>query len=222
MLTLAGILGDHPPTDPDGFVAFARSLPVPDIYQTIRYAEPLDEPVPFRFPTSVRNRYERLNRHPHGLLVLGDAIASFNPIYGQGMSVAAIGALTLRRHLDSGAEPNPRRWFRDLAHVADAPWDMATGGDLAFPDVPGRRTPKVRLLNAYLDRLLAAAAYDDDLARSFIRVAGLVDPPQTLLRPPIAVHVLKASASQRRATVDRPLMSGSDCGKAPRGAGRRT
>jgi hypothetical protein len=191
MVTLAGILGDHPPIDPDGFLAFARSLRFPDIHQAIRHAEPLDDPVGFRFPASVRHRYERLDRFPDGLLVLGDAVASFNPIYGQGMSVAAVEALTLRRHLERGIEPQPRRWFRDLAHVVDVPWEMAAGGDLVFPGVQGRRTAKVRLVSTYLARLHAAAAHDANLAIAFIRVAGLVDPPQTLLRPGIVLRVLR-------------------------------
>jgi 2-polyprenyl-6-methoxyphenol hydroxylase-like FAD-dependent oxidoreductase len=193
MLTLAGILGDHPPTDPDGFLDFARSLQFPDIYQTIRDAEPLDDPVPFRFPASVRHRYEKLDRFPDGLLVLGDAVASFNPIYGQGMSVAALEALSLRRHLERGMEPQPRRFLGDLARVVDVPWDMAAGGDLVFPGVPGRRTLKTRLINAYLTRLHAAAAHDAHLATAFLRVAGLVAPPQSLLRPRMALRVLRGS-----------------------------
>jgi 2-polyprenyl-6-methoxyphenol hydroxylase-like FAD-dependent oxidoreductase len=193
MLTLGGILGDHPPTDPDGFLDFARSLRFPDIYQTIRDAEPLDDPVPFRFPASVRHRYERLDRFPDGLLVMGDAVASFNPIYGQGMSVAALEALTLRRHLERGAAPQPRRFFRDLPRVVDVPWDIAAGGDLIFPGVKGRRTLKSQLVNAYIARLHAAAGHDASLASAFVRVAGLVAPPQTLLRPSIAVRVLRGS-----------------------------
>ena len=193
MVTLAGMLGDHPPTDPDGFLDFARSLRFPDIYQTIRDAEPLDDPVPFRFPASVRHRYERLDSFPDGLLVMGDAVCSFNPIYGQGMSVAALEALTLRRHLQRGAEPQPRRFFGDLTRVVDVPWDIAVGGDLAVPGVQGRRTLKVRLVNAYIARLHAAAAHDASLASAFVRVAGLVAPPQTLLRPNVALRVLRAS-----------------------------
>jgi 2-polyprenyl-6-methoxyphenol hydroxylase-like FAD-dependent oxidoreductase len=191
MVTLAGILGDHPPTDPVGFLDFARSLRFPDIYQAVRDAEPLDDPVAFRFPASVRHRYEKLDRFPDGLLVMGDAVASFNPIYGQGMSVAALEALALRRHLEHGTAPRPRRWFRELARVVDVPWDIAAGGDLVFPGVQGRRTAKVRLVSAYLARLHAAAAHDADLAGAFLRVAGLVAPPGSLLRPGVAARVLR-------------------------------
>jgi 2-polyprenyl-6-methoxyphenol hydroxylase-like FAD-dependent oxidoreductase len=191
MVTLAGILGDHPPTDPGGFLDFARSLRFPDIYEAVRDAEPLDDPVAFRFPASVRHHYEKLDRFPDGLLVMGDAVASFNPIYGQGMSVAALEALALRRHLEHGAAPRPRRWFREVARVVDVPWDIAAGGDLVFPGVPGRRTAKVRLVSAYLVRLHAAAAHDADLAGAFLRVAGLVAPPGSLLRPGVAVRVLR-------------------------------
>jgi 2-polyprenyl-6-methoxyphenol hydroxylase-like FAD-dependent oxidoreductase len=201
MLTLGGRLGDHPPTDPDGFLDFARSLRLPDIYGAIRRAESLSDPVGFRFPASTRYRYERLDRFPDGLLVMGDAVSSFNPVYGQGMSVAALEALALGRHLERGTEPEPRRWFRDLARVVDTPWDIAVGGDLAFPGVGGRRTLKVRLVNAYLARLHAAAAHDAHLASAFIRVAGLVAPPQTLLRPSIAVRVLRASLHPATGTV---------------------
>jgi 2-polyprenyl-6-methoxyphenol hydroxylase-like FAD-dependent oxidoreductase len=191
MVTLAGILGDHPPTDPVGFLDFARSLRFPDIYQAVRDAEPLDDPVAFRFPASVRHRYEKLDRFPDGLLVMGDAVASFNPIYGQGMSVAALEALALRRHLEHGTAPRPRRWFRELARVVDVPWDIAAGGDLVFPGVQGRRTARVRLVSAYLARLHAAAAHDADLAGAFLRVVGLVAPPGSLLRPGVAARVLR-------------------------------
>jgi 2-polyprenyl-6-methoxyphenol hydroxylase-like FAD-dependent oxidoreductase len=201
MVTLAGMLGDHPPIDPDGFLDFARSLRFPDIYDAVRDAEPLDDPVGFRFPASVRHRYERLDRFPDGLLVVGDAVCSFNPIYGQGMSVAALEALTLRRHLQQGAVPQPRRWFRGLARVVDVPWDIAVGGDLAVPGVQGRRTLKIRLVNAYIAWLHAAAAHDAGLASTFVRVAGLVAPPQTLLRPKVALRVLRAGLHPATGTV---------------------
>jgi len=191
MLTLAGILGDHPPTDPDGFLAFARSLQHPDVHEAVRDAEPIDDPVAFRFPASVRERYERLPRFPDGLLVIGDVVCSFNPIYGQGMSVAALEALILRHHLERGVEPRPHGFLRDIAQVIDVPWDLAVGADLAFPGVGGHRSPKVRLINAYIPRLHAAAAQDPALADTFARVAGLVQRPETLLSPGIALRVLR-------------------------------
>jgi 2-polyprenyl-6-methoxyphenol hydroxylase-like FAD-dependent oxidoreductase len=214
MLTLAGILGDHPPTDPGGFLDFARSLRFPDIYQTVRDAEPLDDPVPFRFPASVRHRYERLDRFPDGFLVMGDAVCSFNPVYGQGMSVAALEALALRRHLERGIEPQPHRFFRDIARVVDVPWDIAVGGDLVFPGVQGRRTPKVRLVSAYLARLHAAAAHDASLASAFIRVAGLVARPESLLRPDVALRVLRASLHPAAKTPRSPRTPGRCPGSA--------
>ena len=144
MLTIAGMCGNYPPTDPAGFGAFAAGLPTADIAG----AEPLDDPVPFRFPASVRHRYERLTSFPAGLLVIGDAVRSFNPVYGQGMTVAATEAMTLRGLLAGRAVPDARRYFRAIAAAIDVAWDIAADADLAFPQVPGKRSAKVRLVNA--------------------------------------------------------------------------
>ncbi|MGH3834723.1 MAG: FAD-dependent monooxygenase [Pseudonocardiaceae bacterium] len=189
MVTLGGILGDHPPTDPAGFDAFAASLPFADIAEAIAGAQPLDDPIPFRFPASVRRRYERLRRFPNGLLVIGDAVSSFNPIYGQGMTVAANQALVLRRLLAHSANPVPSQYFQAIAKVVDPPWDIAVGADLSFPGVPGTRTGKIRMANAYLPRLHAAAASDVALGAAFVRAVGLLDRPEGLLRPDRVLRV---------------------------------
>ncbi|MFI6066610.1 FAD-dependent oxidoreductase [Micromonospora sp. NPDC051227] len=190
VLSLTGVLGDHPPADERGFLDFVRSLPVPDIFDVIRDAEPLDDPVSFRYPASVRRHYERLDRLPAGFLVLGDALCSFNPVYGQGMTVAALEALTLREHLRTGLAPRPGEFFRDAARVVDVPWDISAGSDLSFPGVVGPRPPKVRIANAYMSRVQAAAVRDGAVTRSFMRVAGLVDPPTDLMRPRMMWRVL--------------------------------
>jgi hypothetical protein len=128
---------------------------------------------------------------------VGDAVSSFNPIYGQGITVAALEALALRRHLERGAEPQPGRFFGEVARVVDVPWDIAAGGDLVFPGVPGRRPLKVRLVSAYLARLHAAAAHDPALASAFVRVIGMVAPPQSLLGPGVALRVLRGNLRAR-------------------------
>lgn len=202
MLSLTGILGDHPPTDDEGFLRYASTLAAPEIYDAIRDAEPLDAPVTFKFPASVRRRYERLSRFPEGLVVIGDGVCSFNPVYGQGMTVAAMEAIALRDHLREGG-PRAQRLFRAMSSIVDAPWDISAGGDLGFPGVKGARTLKVRLGNAYISRLHAAAVHDADVTAAFFRVAGLVAPPQALMSPGLIVRVLRGA--RKGAGSARPL-----------------
>ncbi len=190
-LSLTGILGDHPPTDPDGFLEYVRSLPVPAIYETVRHAEPLMDPVRFRYPVSVRRKYEDLTRFPNGFLVVGDAVCSFNPVYGQGMSVAALEAATLRDHLRQGTAPPATGFFADVSKILEAPWEISAGGDLAFPGVEGKRTAKVKLGNAFMSRLQYAATKDPKVTEGFMRVAGLLDPPTALMRPGMVGRVLR-------------------------------
>jgi 2-polyprenyl-6-methoxyphenol hydroxylase-like FAD-dependent oxidoreductase len=192
VLSLTGILGDVPPTDPDGFLEFARTLPGSVIYDAIRESEPLEDAVSFRFPASVRRRYEQLDRLPDGLLVLGDAAASFNPLYGQGMSVAAIEAYELRKLLRKTAgRIDPKKFAKVVAKVVQTPWDMNAGGDLAFPGVPGERTARVRFANAYMARLQYAVSKDPKVTRAFMRVAGMINRPESLFKPTLAARVLR-------------------------------
>jgi hypothetical protein len=190
MVTLNGYLGQRPPADPDGFVAFTATLPAPDIFEVISDAEPLGEVLPARYPASVRRRYERLGRFPDGYLVTGDAVCGFNPIYGQGMSVAALEALALRECLRAGPAGLARRFFAAVAGIVDIPWGIAVGADLRFPGIHGARTAKVRLVNAYLGWFHVAAATDPVLGRAFLRVVNLMDRPEGLLGPAIALRVL--------------------------------
>jgi hypothetical protein len=192
VVTLSGILGDHPPTDLAGFTEFARSLSFPDIADAIQEAQPLDDGVVFRFPGSARHRYERMPAHPAGLLVIGDAVCSFNPVYGQGMTVAASEAVILGEQLARNPVPDPRTWFRAIAGVVDAPWQIAVGADLAYPQVTGARTAQTRMVNSYLPRLHAAASTDASLGAAFIRVLGLLDRPESLMRPDRLVRVAMA------------------------------
>jgi 2-polyprenyl-6-methoxyphenol hydroxylase-like FAD-dependent oxidoreductase len=190
VVTLYGLLGERPPAELDGFREFARSLAQPDTYDIVKDREPVGEAATLRFPASTRRRYERLRDVPAGLLVLGDALGSFNPVYGQGMAVAALQAGRLARLAATDPVVDPRRFFRAVAPVVDAAWQIVTGGDLAYPQVEGRRNPVMPLLNRYLQRLQAAAVRDAALSLAFGRVANLLAGPPSLLRPDRAVRVL--------------------------------
>jgi 2-polyprenyl-6-methoxyphenol hydroxylase-like FAD-dependent oxidoreductase len=186
VVTAYGFLGDYPPTSHPDFLAFLGSLSAADIHDTVGDQQPLAEPVAYRFPANLRRRYERMAAFPDGLLVLGDAVCSFNPVYGQGMTVASLGAMVLRDHLAGGGAPRPREFFADLAvRAVDIVWHMTISADLAFPGVVGERTEELLAEQEYVDRLLEAAVQDHSLLTAYVRVIGLVDPPEALLAPEI-------------------------------------
>src|SRR5262249_46295906 len=131
IVSIGGYFGDHAPDDQQMFAAYARSFPTSDIYDIVSRAEPLSDFVRYRYPANLRRRYERLARFPKGYLVFGDAICSFNPVYGQGMTVAAQEALLLADCLAASDEADlPRRFFKAVERVVDVPWDITVGNDL--------------------------------------------------------------------------------------------
>ncbi|MFC9967357.1 NAD(P)/FAD-dependent oxidoreductase [Nocardia ignorata] len=180
-VTLAGMLGDHPPTDEQGFRAYAASLSAPDIHTIVVGSDPLGEPVPYRFRTAVRRRFDRQRAAPAGLLVLGDAQCAFNPLYAQGMTVAALQAAALRDCLD--ADDLPARFYAAAADAVAVAWQLAAGSDLRNPGVEGRRTLRTRLTDVFVARVQRVAHRDPRVARTFLRVAHLVDAPAALTAP---------------------------------------
>jgi pimeloyl-ACP methyl ester carboxylesterase/2-polyprenyl-6-methoxyphenol hydroxylase-like FAD-dependent oxidoreductase len=188
--TLAGYGKYRPPSDEAGFAAFIEQVAPPHVAAALREGEPLDEIVTYRFRSNLRRRYDRMRRMPDGLLAIGDAMCSFNPLYGQGMTVAAIEASLLRSCLTRGPRGLGRRYFRATKRPVGHAWQMAIGADLAQPVVDGRRSSSWRLSNAYTERVMTAAERDGDVMAPFTRVVGLFDPPSSLLRPAIARKVL--------------------------------
>jgi 2-polyprenyl-6-methoxyphenol hydroxylase-like FAD-dependent oxidoreductase len=193
MVTVGGWMGDHAAPDPEAYLEFARSLERPDIYDVIKRAEPLTELVSYKFPSNLRRRYERLRRFPTHYLVIGDAVCSFNPFYGQGMSVAAEEALALEACLTRARaiEDLPRPFFKAASRLIDAPWTIAAGSDFAFPGVTGPRPPANGLINWYLDRVHRVASVDQSVCGTFFEVANLVRPTSALFNPRLVARVIK-------------------------------
>lgn len=193
-MTTYSILGEHPPTDQEGLYAWIDSLGVPEYSDALRDAVPLTEPVAFRFPTTMRRRYEDMPRFPDGLLVTGDAVSCFNPVYAGGMTMAAKAALVLRGHLHTGAAPQPLDYFKDLARdVLDPHWEMTNVIDLSFPGVEGKRTLSVRMAQAFLKRVQIAATRDGRVTAAYVRAAGQVERPESLQRPAMLLRILLQS-----------------------------
>ena len=194
IVSIGGWMGDHAPTDPEGYLNFARSLSRPDIYDVIKDAEPLTDAVTYAYPANLRRRYERLDRFPGHYLVMGDALCSFNPIYGQGMSVAALEGLALEECLvrRSSLDDLWRPFIKAATRVIDTPWMIAAGSDFAFPGVTGAKPAGTDLTNWYLDRVHRAASHDQIVCRAFFDVANLLAPATTLFHPAIVARVTKA------------------------------
>jgi flavin-dependent dehydrogenase len=187
------------PTELTAFIEFAKTLPAPYIYDVISQTEPIGEAQATRFPASVRRRYERMSRFPEGYLVLGDAVSSFNPAYGQGMSVAALEAIELDKALHGDSTNLARRFFAQIARIVDVPWSIAAGNDLRMPGVTGSRSPITSFLNWYVAKVHLAAQYDSRVAMAFHKVASLLAPPQSLFKPSVVARVLSAAWSSRPA-----------------------
>ena len=190
VVTLAGTLGDYPPTQGDAWKQFAASLPVPVVHDLVTSARPLSEIVAYRFPANERRLYERMKRFPAGYLVVGDAVCSFNPIYGQGMSVAALEAKVLDEILGAGLDGLAERFYARARKLVDIPWTIATGEDLRFPQVEGARPPGFHVVNRYLERVHAIASHDTAVCRKFFDVLNLLAPPGSLMTPRLAWRVL--------------------------------
>ena len=200
MLTLIGVQADHPPAGTEGFAAFAASVDCEEIHTAIREGEPIDNPIFFRFPVSVRRRYERV-RLPGNLVVVGDSLCSFNPVYGQGMTVAALEAHALRDGLSGDRDMSSKAVMTSLARIVDVPWQLAKAADRPFLTSAEPRRHRGTLLDQYVERVLISATHDPAAGRAFLRVSGLLDPPRVLFQPDLVWRTLRpppAAAPPRR------------------------
>lgn len=205
MVSLASRSGDYPPDEEDGFLDFARSLPQPDLYEAIKEAEPLTPIFTYKYSANRWRHYERMSRFPEGFVILGDAVCNFNPVYGQGMTVAALEA----KILDACLRQQPRgaskegngfaqRFQKALVKAVEVPWQMATGEDFRYLETEGERPWGIRLLNWYTLRINELTASNPLVAAHFYQAMHLLKPPTILFDPRVVWAVLRQELASRR------------------------
>lgn len=207
--SLIGMGGDYPPTDEEGFLEFARTLPVPDFVNIIQNAEPISQIRGYRRMENRRWHYEDLPRYLENFLVCGDAVYAFNPAYGQGMSVAAMASMKLDdclRRQKGDLTGLAARFQKDLMSVIEAPWQLATGQDRDWQNEPGTFSgPMARLMQRYIRRVLEAMMHDATVAEAFLAVQQMLASPARLFYPDILWRTLRP----RGRTVAQPRIKAS-------------
>lgn len=199
-VVLAGLTDVYPSGNEADYLKFAEGMPTPVVADFIRTAEPLSEIESMKAPSSIWRHYERLKDFPESFVVLGDALCTFNPIYGQGMTIGAIGASLLDQCLAEGlASPNGLRglarscYARLLQPLTDA-WMMSALPDLMDPEVEGQRSVKSKVVGGLHDLLLVAAGRDPHVAHKWVELANMTAPPQHLMRPTMLWRTLRAAS----------------------------
>jgi 2-polyprenyl-6-methoxyphenol hydroxylase-like FAD-dependent oxidoreductase len=206
-VALIGIAGDYPPNGDEQFLEFARSLPTPEIYNILKDAKPLGHAaVGFRKSENRMYHYEQLPRYLENFVAIGDAVFAFNPVYGQGMSVAAVSALDLDKALNEQCDLSDNliglaeRFQKALGETLAMPWQLATGEDLRWQatEIEGYYPPpdaQAIEMGAYMGKVFAAANRSTEVLETFIRVQNMIESPAAFFSPDMMTLVMEEAAA---------------------------
>lgn len=195
MVTVGGYHHDRPTADVDDFAARVDDDPTVALRRFARGAEPLGDVATHRYPASVRREFHRLPRLPGGLIALGDSVASFNPIYGQGMTSAAMQADVLARYLRAGVDPRQPAagYFKGVRPVVNAVWQLSASADFRLAHVRGDKPRGLWALHRVTALYTHATLRDAASHQLFLRVLNLEQPPSALMRPTALVRAVGAA-----------------------------
>jgi flavin-dependent dehydrogenase len=206
-VTLIGVNGDYPATDEESFYEFARSLPSSRLYDAIKDAEPVGPIYGYRRAENRLRQYDQLPQYLEGFLLLGDSVFALNPVYGQGMTVAAIAAMTLgetitdqrRRSGNGDLTGLAMRFQQQLGKVLAMPWQTATNEDMRWPKTEGGHELDLptRLIQKYFSQVMRAAPHNPIVTDAFYRIQHMVTPPTTILRPDMMARVFTTNLAVR-------------------------
>jgi flavin-dependent dehydrogenase len=197
IVSLNGYFGDHAPTDEEGFLEFARGMPVPDLYEYIRKAKPLTQPVTHKIPSSRWLHYEKMARMPEGFVLLGDSVCALNPVFGQGITVISLGAKLLEeavaraRTSPGGLHRGMARGFqKELSTLVGLCWGLTTTMDLAHPETRGKRPPGLKAVLWILQNMVDMTSLDAKTCHAFYEVLHMRKGAEGLLQPAFAASLL--------------------------------
>jgi 2-polyprenyl-6-methoxyphenol hydroxylase-like FAD-dependent oxidoreductase len=195
LVTVGGYDKDRPSSDPVDFATRLESDPCIALRQFAHREDMLSDVTTYRYPVSVRRDFHRCERLPGGLVGAGDSVASFNPIYGQGMTSAALHSATLGSYLASGASPHEPadRYFRRLRPVINSVWTLSASADFRLTHVTGDRPRGQWALHRINDLYTKATLRDADLHGLFLRVLNLQERPEMMARPDRLARAYMAS-----------------------------
>lgn len=195
LVTLSGTRGGQPTALAEEFEEFARGVRHPVVGELISRAEPLTDVVVTRSTINRRRFFEKVSDWPDGFVAIGDAVATYNPIYGHGMSVAAQGALALRERVAEHGLLAPglaRRIQKAVAVPVSLAWELATGTDIRYPEAIGKRPNALRkLFGRYVERLVRTALGRPLVCKAYLGVVTLTEPIGALVRPEVVLAVLR-------------------------------
>jgi 2-polyprenyl-6-methoxyphenol hydroxylase-like FAD-dependent oxidoreductase len=205
LVTAVGVGDRRPPRDEAGFTAFLARLRDPAVADFVSHAAPVGQISWHRRTANQRRRYERMRSWPAGLLVLGDGLCAFNPIYGQGITVAALQAVDLHAAVQSERSVGERRLLQRFARLAALPWSIATSEDLRYPTSNGRLGPVQAQFGRYTHALDKLATHGNIHARrSTAAVYHLMSSPARLLHPALLAATTRAALLGYGTPVERP------------------
>jgi 2-polyprenyl-6-methoxyphenol hydroxylase-like FAD-dependent oxidoreductase len=201
-VTMIGMNADYPPTDEADFLEFARSLPVPEIYETLSRAEPLSPVIGYRRVENRLYSYDQLPRYLENFALLGDAVYALNPVYGQGMSIASMSAEELERTLAEHRQTKGEDltglvavFQKRLGNLLAGPWQVATGEDFRWSKVEGVKPnpdPAALLMQNYIGNVMLAANHNPVVLDVVYQVLNMMASPEIFFRPDIVLHVMAA------------------------------
>jgi 2-polyprenyl-6-methoxyphenol hydroxylase-like FAD-dependent oxidoreductase len=195
LLTLVGGGHDYPPKDEALFLEFARSLVSPVIYDAIKNATPLSDIKVHRGTENRLRHFDKLDRQPRNFVALGDAVCAFNPVYGQGMTVAAMGAMTLDsclRKWSPDEQQFSRRFQKRLAKVVSAPWMLATSQDYRYRETEGGSASRItKFMHRYMDQVLRVSTFDPVVRHILLKAFGMLVPPSALFQPQVSLRLIQ-------------------------------